>query len=116
MPESALTADAKFTVTDSSPVGEGGTLTVVVADAATVFNNYNISFMGSLSFVKDGAGTFTERKHGHTYTGDDSRQCWQSAAPQGRLPRDLDCRIEADELEHGEVQVRRRPQLQGCGG
>ena len=70
LPESALTADAKFTVTDSSPVGEGGTLTVVVADTETVFNNYNISFTGSLSFVKDGAGTFTERKNGHTYTGD----------------------------------------------
>ncbi len=70
LPESALTADAKFTVTDSSPDGEGGTLTVVVADAATVFDNYNISFTGSLSFVKEGAGTFTERKNGHTYTGD----------------------------------------------
>ena len=70
LPESALTADAKFTVTDSSPAGEGGTLTVVVSDAETVFNNYNISFTGSLSFVKDGAGTFTERKNGHTYTGD----------------------------------------------
>ena len=69
LPESALTADAKFTVTDSSPDGEGGTLTVVVSDAA-VFNNYNISFTGSLSFVKDGAGIFTERKCGHTYTGD----------------------------------------------
>ena len=69
LPESALTADAKFTVTDSSPDGEGGTLTVVVSDAA-IFNNYNISFTGSLSFVKDGAGTFTERKNGHTYTGD----------------------------------------------
>ena len=70
LPESALTADAKFTVTDSSPDGAGGALTVVVADSATVFNNYNISFMGSLSFVKDGAGNFTERKCGHTYTGD----------------------------------------------
>ena len=70
LPESVLTADAKFTVTDSSPDGEGGTLTVVVSDAATVFDNYNISFTGSLSFVKDGAGTFTERKNGHTYTGD----------------------------------------------
>ena len=70
LPESALTADAKFTVTDSSPDGEGGTLTVVVSDAATVFDNYNISFTGSLSFAKDGEGTFTERKNGHTYTGD----------------------------------------------
>ena len=70
LPESALTADAKFTVTDSSPDGEGGTLTVVVSDAERIFDNYNISFTGSLSLVKDGAGVFTERKNGHTYTGD----------------------------------------------
>lgn len=70
LPESALTADAKFTVTDSSPDGEGGTLTVVVSDAERIFDNCNISFTGSLSFVKDGAGVFTERKNGHTYTGD----------------------------------------------
>ena len=57
-------------MTDSSPDGEGGTLTVVVSEAGTIFDNYNISFTGSLSFVKDGEGTFTERKNGHTYTGD----------------------------------------------
>ena len=59
----------KFTVTDSSPAGEGGVLTVVV-DAGVEYRNYDMTFTGSLSFDKRGGGHFIEKVGGHTYSGD----------------------------------------------
>ncbi|MBO4287234.1 MAG: hypothetical protein J5985_03590, partial [Kiritimatiellae bacterium] len=70
LPQSLMNSGLKFTVTDSSPDGEGGELTVVVDGVGVEYRNYNMTFTGSLSFTKRGAGIFIEKKSGHSYTGD----------------------------------------------
>lgn len=69
LPQSLMDSGVKFTVTDSSPAGEGGVLTVVV-DAGVEYRNYDMTFTGSLSFDKRGGGHFIEKVGRHSYTGD----------------------------------------------
>ena len=69
LPASLFAAAVPFTVTDSSPAGEGGALTIDNPDADTVIRNTFITFSGSLKLVKTGVGLITASKAGQTYSG-----------------------------------------------
>ena len=63
-----VTPTESIIFTDTSAAGEGGALHVEVPEGKSVQNN-TLSLFGSLSFVKDGAGTFDARKGDQDYTG-----------------------------------------------
>ncbi len=63
-----MTPTQEIIFTDTSAAGEGGALHVEVPEGKSVQNN-TLSLFGSLSFVKDGAGTFDARKGDQDYTG-----------------------------------------------